>query len=101
MLFLGMTHWNFVGELKKKRKEVELKIQNLLLPDSQAGKIGVKIQFPDSRVSRLVLVMMIFDNQTVVFMILAEKGVHQFSNSFSPLYSGQTPVFTLYSSFLS
>ena len=44
-----MTHWNFIGELKKKRKEIELKIQHLLLPDSKAGKIGVKFQFPDSR----------------------------------------------------
>ena len=49
MLFLGMTHWNFTGDLKKERKKLELRIQNLLLP--QGGKIGVKFQFPDSRVS--------------------------------------------------
>ena len=61
MLFLGMTHWNFTGDLGKKRKEIELRIQHLLLPDSQAGKIGVKFQFPDSRVSRLV--MMTFDTK--------------------------------------
>ena len=49
MLFLRMTHWNFIGESKKKRKAIELKIQHLLLPDSKAGKIGVKFQFLDSR----------------------------------------------------
>ena len=53
MLHLGMTHWNFVGNLQKQRKEVELHIQKLLLPDSEAGKPGVKFQFPDSRVSKL------------------------------------------------
>ena len=53
MLHLEMDHWNFTDNLKKKRKEVELTIQRLLLPDSEAGKVGVKFQFPDSRVSKL------------------------------------------------
>ena len=51
MLYLMMDQWNFTGDLAKKRKETELVIQKLLLPEP--GKVGVKYQFPDSRVCKL------------------------------------------------
>ena len=51
ILYLMMDHWNFTGDFKKKRKESELVIQKLLLPEP--GKVGVKFQFPDSRVRKL------------------------------------------------
>ena len=48
MLNLGMKTWAFSGELKQKKKELEARIQQILLP--KKDRVGVKFQFPDSRV---------------------------------------------------
>ena len=50
MLNLGMKTWAFSGELKKKKKELEARIQQILLPTKD--RVGVKFQFPDSRVNK-------------------------------------------------
>ena len=53
MLNLGMKTWAFSGELKQKKKELEARIQQILLP--KKDRVGVKFQFPDSRVIQIVL----------------------------------------------
>ena len=46
MIHLKLTEWDIKADFRGDAKDVDLKIQELLEPDRERGKIGVKYQIP-------------------------------------------------------
>ena len=46
MLHLKLTEWDIKADFRGDAKDIDLKIQELLEPDRERGKIGVKYQIP-------------------------------------------------------